>query len=85
MWHSQKAYQTEQLLQQKFFDSMFILKYDKITTLWLNDSLTFTFCVTLSNSISIWATLINIFFKFDAKLSRFMPYSQIAYQTDQIL
>ena len=45
------AYQTEQLLEKKFFDSMYSLESDKMTALCPNDSITFTFYVTFSNSI----------------------------------
>ena len=48
---SQIADQIEQLLQKKFFDLMFTLERDKMTALGPNDSLNFTFRVTVSNSI----------------------------------
>ena len=51
MWLSQIAYQTEELLWKKFFDSMFSLESDEMIALWPNDSLTFTFYVIFSNSI----------------------------------
>ena len=42
MRYSQIAYQTEQLFLKKFFDKMISIQSDKMTDLWLNDSLTFT-------------------------------------------
>ena len=47
MWDSQIAYQTEQLLQKNFLDTIFSLESDKMTALWPNDSLTVT-CMWLS-------------------------------------
>ena len=38
MQHFQVAYQTEQLLQNKFFDLMLISKSDEMTTVWRNGS-----------------------------------------------
>ena len=38
MPYFQVAYQTEQLLLNKFFDMIFILKIDEMTALWPNDS-----------------------------------------------
>ena len=35
---------------------MFSLESDEMTALWPNDSLTFTFYVTISNSIPNWAS-----------------------------
>ena len=43
MWLSKIAYQTEQFLLKKCFDSMFSLEGDKMTALGPNESLTFTF------------------------------------------
>ena len=51
LFHSQIAHQTEQLLQKKFFDSMFGLESEKMTALRSNQSLTFIFYVTFSSSI----------------------------------
>ena len=65
MSDSQKAYQTEQLLWKKFFDSMFSLESDEMTALWSNESLTFTFYVIVSNSIPNWTTFVKEFFWFD--------------------
>ena len=56
MWFSQIAYQTEELLKKKFFDKIFSLESDKMTALWPNKNLTFTFYVIISNSILNWAT-----------------------------
>jgi len=65
MSDSQKAYQTEQLLLKKFFDSMFSLESDKMTALWPNDSLTFTFYVIISNGKPNWATFVKDVFLCD--------------------
>ena len=65
MSDSQKAYQTEQLLLKKFFDSMFSLESDEMTALWPNDSLTFTFYVIISNSIPNCAAFVREVFWFD--------------------
>ena len=65
MWHSQIAYQTEQLLY-KFFDSMLILESEKITALLPNKTLTFSFYGSLSNSIQNWTTFAKEFFWFYA-------------------
>ena len=62
---SQIAYQTEQLLEKKFFDSKFSLVSDKMTALGPNDSSTFTFYVIISNSIPNWATFVKEVFWFD--------------------
>ena len=43
MQHSQIAYQTKQLFEKKFFDSMASLEIYKMTAMWPCDSLTFTF------------------------------------------
>ena len=59
------AYQTEQLLKKKFFDSMFSLESDEMTAIWPNDSSTFTFYVIISNSILNWATFVKEVFWFD--------------------
>ena len=59
MWHSQIAYQTEQLLQKKFSDLIYSLKSDEMAALWPYDSLTFTFYVIISNSIPNWATFVK--------------------------
>ena len=48
MSHSQISYQTEQLLQNKFFNSIFTLESDEMTALRPIDNLTFTFCMTFS-------------------------------------
>ena len=63
--HSQKAYKTEQLLQNKFFDSKFSLESDERTALWPNGSLTFTLYMTFSNSIPNWTTFVKEDFWFD--------------------
>ena len=57
--------QTEQLLQKKFLDLMFSLESDKMTSLWPNDSLTFTFYVTFSNFIPNGRTFVKEVFWFD--------------------
>ena len=62
MWLSQKAYQTEQFLLKKFYDSMLSLESDEMTVLWPNDSITFTFYVTFSNCIPHWTTFKKKFF-----------------------
>ena len=67
MRHSQIAYQTEQVLLKKFFDLMFSLESDEMTALWPNDSLTFTFYETFSNSIPYWTTFVKEVF--DSKFS----------------
>ena len=64
MWQSLIACQTEQLLQKKFFDSVFSLESDEITALWPNHSLFSTFYVTFSNSIPNWTTFIKEVFWF---------------------
>ena len=38
---------------------MFSLESDEMTALWPNDSLTFTFYVTFSNSIPYWTTFVK--------------------------
>ena len=53
------AYQTEQLLKKKFFDSMFSLESDQMTALWPNYSLTFIFYVIISNGIPNWTTFLK--------------------------
>ena len=65
MWDSQIAYQTEQLLQKKFFDSMFNLESDKMTALWPNDNLTLTFYETSKNFIQNWTPFVKEVFWFD--------------------
>ena len=59
MWHSQKAYQTEQFLLKKFYDSMLSLESDEMTVLWPNDRLIFTFYLTFSNRIQNWTTFVT--------------------------
>ena len=49
MSYSQIAYQTEQLLYNKFLDSLLSLESGKTTALGQNDSFTFTFYETISN------------------------------------
>ena len=56
---SQIAYQTEQLLWKKFFDSMFSLENYRMTAFWPKYSLTLTFYVTFSNSIPNWTTFVK--------------------------
>ena len=63
IWHSPIAYQNEQHL---FLDTMFSLESDKISALWPNDSLTFTFYVKISNSIPKPETFVKEFVLFDA-------------------
>ncbi len=46
---------------------MFSLESDKMTALWPNDSLTFTFYVIISNGIPNWATFVKEIF--DSKFS----------------
>ena len=65
MRKSQNVYQTEQLLYKKVFDSSISLESDKITALWPNDILTFTFYETFSNSIPNWAIFEKEAFWFD--------------------
>ena len=38
------------------------LESDKMTALWTNESLTFTFYETFSNSLPIWTTFVKEFF-----------------------
>ena len=59
MSDSQKAYQTEQLLLKKFFDSMFSLESDGKTAMWPTDSLPLTFFETFSNSVPNWTTFVK--------------------------
>ena len=65
MWNSQIAYQTEQLLYMKFFDSMFSLESDKMTALLPNDRLTFNFHKTFSNCTPSWITFVKDVFEFN--------------------
>ena len=66
MPHSQIANQIEQLLWNKFFNTIFSLESDQMTALWANDILNFTFYVTISNSIANWTTFVKEIFWFDA-------------------
>ena len=59
LFNSQIAYQTEQLLKKKFFDSMFSLKSDKMTAVWPNDSQTFTLYATFSSSVPNRTTFVK--------------------------
>ena len=61
MPHSHMANQIEQLLWNKFFNTIFSLESDQMTALWANDILDFTFYVTISNSIANWTTFVNKF------------------------
>ena len=65
MPHSQIAFQTEQLLWKKFLNRIFSLESDEMTTLWANDSLNFTFYVTISKSIANWTSFVKEMFWFD--------------------
>ena len=73
---------------------MFSLESDKMTVLWPNDSITFTFYETFSNGIPNGTTSEKEFVWFDASLKNwrddccmtlFKPYFQEAYQTEQLL
>ena len=66
MPHSEIANQIEQLLWNKFFNTMFSLESDQITALWADDILNFTFYVTISNSIANRKTFVKEIFWFDA-------------------
>ena len=59
MGQSQLVYQTEQLLKKKFSDSILSFESDEMTALWPNDSSTFTFYETFSNSIQNWSTFVK--------------------------
>ena len=54
MCYSEITYQTVLILLKKFSDSMFSFESDKMTPLWQNDSLTFTFYATFWNNIPNW-------------------------------
>ena len=54
------VYETEQLLEKKFFDLMFSLEDDEMTALWPNDSFTFNFYETFSNSIPSWTIFLKV-------------------------
>ena len=47
---------------------MISLKSDEMTALWPNDSLTFTFNLTFSNSIPNWTSLVKEVFYFNVSL-----------------
>ena len=77
---------------------IFSLESDEMTTLGQNDSITFTFYLTFSNGIPQWTTFVKDFFdlmfssesdemtdQLAAKLSLFMPHSQITYHIEQLL
>ena len=66
MPHSEIANQIEQLLWNKFFNTIFSLESDQMTALWANDILDFTFYVTISNSIANWTIFVKEIFWFDA-------------------
>ena len=66
MLHSQMANQIEELLWNKFFDTIFSLESNQITALWANEILKFTFYVTISNIIANWTTFVKEIFWFDA-------------------
>ena len=51
MRHSQIACQTEDLLEKKFFESMFSLKSGEMDALLQNDILTFSFYAIISTGI----------------------------------
>ena len=71
MPHFQVAYQTKQLLLNKFFDSMLSLESDKMTVLWRDDSITLVFYVTFSNVIPHWTIFDSMLsLESDQKLSR---------------
>ena len=65
MLHSQTAYQTEQLLEKKFSDSMPSSKSTEMTAVWPNDRETFTFFATSSNNVQNWTTFEKKVFWFD--------------------
>ena len=65
MPYSEIANQIEQLLWNKFFNTIFSLESDQMTALWANDILNFTFYVTISNSIANWTTFVKEIFWFD--------------------
>ena len=65
MPHPQIAKEIEQLLWNKFFNTIFSLESDQMTALWANDILNFTFYVTISNSIANWTTFVKEIFWFD--------------------
>ena len=65
MPHSEIANQIEQLLWNKFFNTIFSLESDQMTDLWANDILNFTLYVTISNSIENWKTFVKEIFWFD--------------------
>ena len=44
---------------------MFNLESDEMTGLWPNDSLTFTFYITFSNSIPNWTAFVKEVFRLD--------------------
>ena len=44
------------------FDPMFSLESEEMTVLWSNDASTFTFYVTISNSIPNWTTIVEELF-----------------------
>ena len=50
---------------KEVFDLIFSLESDKMTALWTNESITFTFYVIISNSIPNWATFVKEVFWFD--------------------
>ena len=62
MRHYLIANQNEQLVKEVFFYSMISLESDKITDLWQNDCITFTFYETVSNCITNWTTFANEIF-----------------------
>ena len=70
MWYSQNAYQTEQLLLKKYFDSMFSLESDEMTALWPNDSFTFTFYVVFSNSMPNGTTFVKEIFWIEVQVKK---------------
>ena len=63
MPHSEVANQIEQLLWNKFFNTIFSLESDQMTALWANDILNSTFYVTISNNIANWTTFIKEIFR----------------------
>ena len=94
-----KSKSKEQLLKNKFLDLKLTLKRVKMTALWPNDSLTFTFYATISNSIPNLTIFVKEVFWLDAKFRKwqnalwpnesltltFIRHSKIAYKIEQLL
>ena len=65
MNHSQIANQIEQLLQNKFLNTIFSLESDQMTDLWDNDISDLTVYVTISNCIANRTTFVKEIFWFN--------------------